>query len=80
MWLEAPLPPEDPTAHQKLAAKIRTNLALGESYRTVHEILPFLRDEAAAGILQPDLGRSGITEGLRIAELARAPRFPSYRM
>ena len=69
LWLEAPLPPEDWLAHAELAAKTSTPLAVGESYRTVHEILPFLR-EAAASVIQPDLGRSGITEGLRIAELA----------
>jgi galactonate dehydratase len=68
LWLEAPLPPEDWLAHRELAARISTPLAIGESYRTVHEILPFLRE--AARVVQPDLGRSGITEGLRIAELA----------
>ncbi len=70
-WLEAPLPPEDAIAHGVLARAIRTPLALGESYRTCHELAPFFR-EGALAILQPDLGRCGITEGMRIAEMARS--------
>jgi D-galactarolactone cycloisomerase len=70
VWLEAPLPPEDAVAHRQLACAIRTPIALGESYRTVFEISPFLQ-ENAVGFVQPDLGRCGITEFLRIAEAAR---------
>jgi galactonate dehydratase len=47
-----------------------TRLALGESYRSVHEFAALLREQAAE-LLQPDLGRSGLTEGVRIAELAK---------
>jgi galactonate dehydratase len=74
-WLEAPLPPEDPLAHGALARSIRTPLALGESYRTCHELAPFFRERAVA-VVQPDLGRCGLTEGLRIAELARRHGVP----
>ena len=70
LWLEAPLAPEDAVAHGELARKIRTPLALGESYRTLYELAPFFR-ERAMGFVQPDLGRSGITEGLRIAHEAK---------
>ncbi|MFN7562925.1 MAG: mandelate racemase/muconate lactonizing enzyme family protein [Prosthecobacter sp.] len=63
-WLECPLYPEEVEAHARLAAAIRTPLALGESYRTLHELQPFL---GIARILQPDLGRSGITGSRRIA-------------
>ena len=66
LWLEAPLPPEDAQAHGQLAASIRTPLALGESYRTARELRPFFNAGAVA-YAQPDLGRCGITEGLRIA-------------
>jgi D-galactarolactone cycloisomerase len=69
LWLEAPLAPEDPIEHGNLARAIRTPVALGESYRTRFEIAPFFR-ERAVGVLQPDLGRCGITEGLRLAALA----------
>lgn len=71
LWLEAPLPPEDAGAHRDLARAIRTRLAIGESYRTVYELAPFLRDRIP-GFVQPDLGRCGITEFLRIAAEARA--------
>ena len=61
--------PEDPLAHARLAKAIRTRIALGESYRTRYEMAPFFR-EKVIGVLQPDLGRSGITESLRLAALA----------
>jgi galactonate dehydratase len=69
MWLEAPLAPEDPVAHAELARTIRTPLALGESYRTHYELAPFFRLRAM-GFVQPDLGRSGLTESLKIAKIA----------
>ncbi|HYZ86022.1 MAG TPA: mandelate racemase/muconate lactonizing enzyme family protein [Bryobacteraceae bacterium] len=69
LWLEAPLMPEDSTAHAKLAAAIVTPLALGESYRTRFEMAPFFRARAV-GFAQPDLGRTGLTEGMRIADQA----------
>jgi D-galactarolactone cycloisomerase len=71
LWLEAPFPPEDIGAHRELARAIRTPIALGESYRTWFEISPFLR-ERAVGFVQPDLGRCGITEFLRISKAARS--------
>ncbi len=69
LWLECPYPPEDPLAHGRLARAIRTPIAIGESYRTHYELEPFFR-EGAVGVLQPDLGRVGITEALRLAEMA----------
>lgn len=69
LWLECPLPPEDPLAHGRLAQAISTPVALGESYRTCYELAPFFRAKAL-GVLQPDLGRSGITESLRMARRA----------
>lgn len=63
-WLECPLYPEEIEAHAALAAAIRTPLALGESYRSLRELQPFL---PFTGVLQPDLGRCGITGSRRIA-------------
>ena len=74
-WLEAPLAPEDVLAHAALARSIRTPIAIGESYRTRYELAPFLR-AGAAGCLQPDLGRCGLTEGLRIARMAQERGLP----
>jgi D-galactarolactone cycloisomerase len=69
LWLEAPLAPESARAHGDLARSIRTPIAIGESYRTLFELEPFF-DADAMGIVQPDLGRTGITEALRIAREA----------
>jgi galactonate dehydratase len=69
LWLECPLPPEDPAAHASLARSLRTPVALGESYRTVREMEPLFQARAME-FVQPDLGRTGITEGMRIARRA----------
>ncbi|MCZ2149274.1 MAG: mandelate racemase/muconate lactonizing enzyme family protein [Bryobacterales bacterium] len=69
LWLEAPLAPETPLAHGALARAIQTPIGLGESYRTRYEMAPFFR-EKAVGVYQPDLGRCGITEGMRLAAMA----------
>ncbi|MBL8177970.1 MAG: mandelate racemase/muconate lactonizing enzyme family protein [Bryobacterales bacterium] len=69
LWLEAPLPPEDAAAHATLAGQIHTPVAIGESYRTRFEMRPFF-DRQALRVYQPDLGRCGITEGLRLAAMA----------
>lgn len=66
-WLEAPFMPDDPQPHRELKrAMPDLPIALGESYRTRREMQWFL-DEGLAAFVQPDLGRSGITESLRIA-------------
>jgi D-galactarolactone cycloisomerase len=75
LWFEAPLPPEDAVAHGELARALRTPLALGESYRTRFEMAPFFR-EGAVGVFQPDLGRCGITEGMRLAREAASRGVP----
>ena len=69
LWFACPLPPEDAWKHAAVARRFRTPLALGECYRTRCELEPFFR-EGAMKILQPDIGRCGLTEGLRIARTA----------
>ncbi len=68
-WLEAPLAPESAREHGELAARSDVPIAIGESYRTLFELEPFFAGKAMR-IVQPDLGRTGITEGLRIARAA----------
>lgn len=70
LWLEAPLQPESARAHGDLARAVRTPIAIGESYRTLFELDPFF-EAGAMRMVQPDLGRTGITEGLRIAREAQ---------
>ncbi len=69
LWLECPLMPEEFAAHLELARHLSTPLALGESYRTLRELEPFF-DRRVMGWVQPDLGRVGITESMRIAARA----------
>jgi D-galactarolactone cycloisomerase len=70
LFLECPLLPEDAHAHGQLAASIETRLALGESYRTRFEFAP-LFEAKAMRYVQPDLGRTGITEAVEIARRSR---------
>ncbi len=74
-WLESPLPPEDREAHVRLAMRSPIAIAAGECYRTREECLPWLQSRALH-LLQPDIGRSGITEGLAIASLAATFQTP----
>jgi galactonate dehydratase len=66
-FLESPLAPEDPLEHGRLAAALETPIALGECYRSLFELRPFF-EAGAVSFVQPDLGRCGLTEGLRIAD------------
>lgn len=68
-WLECPFPPDELEPHRRLARQFRIRVAVGESYRAVHELDAFLRERLAA-VIQPDLGRCGLTGALRIARAA----------
>jgi galactonate dehydratase len=82
LWLARPFAADDVAAHAALAARARTRIAMGETHRTHTELAPFFRARAMR-IVQLDLGRCGITEGLRIARAAErqavevAPRLSS---
>lgn len=69
LWFEAPLLPENAQAHGALARELRVPIAIGESYRSRFEMQPFFA-AGAVGVFQPDIGRCGITEGLRLAAMA----------
>lgn len=68
-FLEAPLLPEDVAGHRELRAKSPVAIALGETERTRYQFKPFI-EQRAADILQPDVGRTGISELMHIASLA----------
>lgn len=70
-FLEAPLGFEDVAGHADLAGRINLPVALGEHLRHRFEFRPFVQARAV-GIVQPDIGRCGITEGLAIAGYAEA--------
>lgn len=70
-FFEMPLPPEDVDGYARLAARLDLPLAL-DSLATRHRALQFLRADALH-VLQPDVCRAGgISETMRIAELADA--------
>lgn len=74
-WFEAPLKVEDVAGHARLAATVETPIAMGECWRTRWEMRPFF-DAGAVEVFQPDVGRTGITEGLKLAALAELHNIP----
>ena len=70
-FFEAPINPEDIESHAQLAAAIAVPVAHGETERTRYQFRPWITSRAA-DILQPDVGRAGISETLKIASMAEA--------
>ena len=68
-FLECPLNPELLDGYAELAATVDIPITLGEADRT-HWQYKAILDKQACDILQPDVGRCGITELMRIGELA----------
>jgi galactonate dehydratase len=69
-WLECPLIPEDLEAHLRLADGGGAPIALGEHFFTHHQSQPWLK-AGALSVFQPDMGRTGLSNGLRQTEFAR---------
>lgn len=74
-FFEAPIPSEDVAGNAELARSLDLPIALGETERTRWEVLAFLQ-QGAVDILQPDVGRSGISEAVRIAFMADLRNVP----
>ena len=70
-FFEAPINPEDIESHAQLAAAVAVPIAHGETERTRYQFRPWLTRKAA-DILQPDVGRAGISETVKIAAMAEA--------
>ena len=70
-WLECPLVPEDLGAHKRLLEETSVPVALGEHFFCHHQSEPWLR-ASARHVFQPDVGRTGISDGLRQARMAPA--------
>ncbi|MEU5876212.1 mandelate racemase/muconate lactonizing enzyme family protein [Spirillospora sp. NPDC047279] len=75
LFLEAPLAPEDVEGHRELARRVDLPIAVGETMRNRYELGHWL-DRRAVGLAQPDVGRTGITELMAMAELAAARHVP----
>jgi len=72
---EAPINPEDIAAHIQLASAISVPVAIGETERTRYQFQPWLV-QRGADLLQPDVGRVGISELVKIAQMAEAFNVP----
>lgn len=67
-WLESPVAPEDVDGHAEIARALDMNVASGEWLRTSYEWKPWF-EKRAIDVPMPDIGRTGISEGKRIAML-----------
>jgi L-alanine-DL-glutamate epimerase-like enolase superfamily enzyme len=68
---EAPVQSEDLEGQARVAAAVKTPVAIGEELRTVFEYRPrFVR--RCMSIIQPEMAHTGITQFWQICQLARA--------
>jgi D-galactarolactone cycloisomerase len=74
-FLEAPTAPEDVDAHADLTRALAIPVAVGEALRNRYEAMQWLRARALS-LCQPDIGRTGISEGMTIASLCSAANVP----
>lgn len=70
-FAEAPCRPEDIEGQAHVARSVGVPVALGEEWRTVYEVRPRL-EARTCGIIQPEIGHTGITQFARIGTLAQA--------
>lgn len=70
-FAEAPCQPEDIEGQARVARGIGVPLALGEEWRTVYEVRPRLA-AGTCGIIQPEIGHTGITSFMQIGHMAQA--------
>jgi galactonate dehydratase len=76
MWIEEPLPAHNVEALAQVRAKTRTPICTGENHYTLTQFRDLLQ-RGAADILMPDLAKAGgITEAMRIADLAETYYVP----
>jgi L-alanine-DL-glutamate epimerase-like enolase superfamily enzyme len=68
-WIEEPLHPDDLEGYARLAAQVDVAIAAAETEETVAQFEAFL--QAGVKVVQPDLGRVGLSQGMRIAALAK---------
>jgi len=74
--LEAPTVLEDVQGHVEIARALKLAVAQGETERTRYQFLPYFR-ERALDVIQPDIGRTGISEGRKILTLAETFNIPA---
>lgn len=70
-WFECPLVPEDLEGHRVLATGAGAPIALGEHFFSHWQVAPWLNAKAV-DVLQPDVGRTSLSDGLRQRAMAEA--------
>ena len=75
IWLESPTAPEDIPGQAALAQALDMSVAIGEWTRTRYELREVF-ERRACDITMPDIARTGLTEGKRIASLADTYNIP----
>ncbi len=70
-WFEEPIPREQIDGYARLAAAVEMPITGGEGFHVLEQFRPYL-DKKAYDIVQPDVGMSGITETMRIAQVAHS--------
>ena len=68
-WFEEPIPWSDIDGYATLAAAVDMPVTGGESFTTLEQFRPYI-EKRAYDIVQPDAGICGLTELVRIAEMA----------
>jgi len=74
-WLEAPTSPESPRNHAEIARALDMQVATGEWLRTAWEWRQWI-DFRAFDVAMPDIARTGLSEGKRIAALCDSYSLP----
>lgn len=75
LWLESPTVPEDIKGQAEIARALDMAVAIGEWSRTRFEMREAM-ERRAYDIAMPDIGRTGLTEGKKIASLADTYNIP----
>ncbi len=72
LFIEEPVPPEDPQALGQVASRSTTPITAGERLATIYGVRPFLESRSVS-ILQPDVANcGGITGAKKIAAMAES--------
>jgi L-alanine-DL-glutamate epimerase-like enolase superfamily enzyme len=69
-WFEEPIPQADVAGYVRLNAAVELAITGGEQFTTLEQFRPYL-ERRAYDIVQPDAGCCGISEAMRIAEMAQ---------
>lgn len=68
-WFEEPIPQEDVDGYARLNAAVEMPITGGEQFTTLERFRPYF-EKHAYGIVQPDAAWCGLSEALKIAEMA----------